>query len=153
MKKWFTPFLVLGALFFVASCGSSSSDLVSRGLHITLNQIARTADGSYEISWQVENPNVVAYVVDHSEHKVYLDGMLVGTVSKKSRQGVPIQNKAEGTDPLTLASPAAGEKLAQAIGQGPLSYRVDSTIWVLLMDDEISKSTLTSTGTVPVVAK
>jgi hypothetical protein len=153
MKKWFTPFLVLSALFFAAGCGTGSSELISRGLHITLNKVERAADGSFEVHWQLENPNVVAYVVDHSEHKIYLDGELVGTVFKKSRQGVPLQNKAEGTDPLTLAGPAAGAKLAQAIGQGPLAYRVDSTIWVLLADDELSKSTLVSSGSVPVTAK
>jgi len=153
MKKWLTPFLVLGALFALTGCGTGNSELLSRGLHISLNNIARTADGTYEISWQVENPNVVVYVVDHSEHKIYVDGVLVGTISKKGRQGVPVQNKAEGIDPMKLASPAAGERLAQAIGQGPVSYRVESAIWLLLSDDETSKSSLVSTGTVSVTAK
>jgi hypothetical protein len=91
--------------------------------------------------------------VDHSDHKIYIDGELVGTISRKSRQGVPLRSKAKSSDPLTLASPGAGARLARAIGQGPLSYRVDSAIVLLLVDDEFSKATLGSSGTVPVVAK
>ena len=66
---------------------------------------------------------------------------------------MPLQAKAEGVDPLVLANPAAADKLAQLIGQGPVSYRIESTIWVLLSDDETSKSQLTSTGTVSITAK
>ena len=152
MKKWITPFLALAALFVMAGCGGMNAT-ISKGLRIALTQIVRAADGSYTVAWQVENPNVVSYVVDHSEHKVYLDNVLVGTISKKSRQGVPVQNKAEGVDPLIPEGPAAAEKLAQAIAQGQAAYRVDSTIWVLLADEETSKSTLVSNGTVAVIAK
>jgi hypothetical protein len=152
MKKWITPLLTLAALIFVAGCGSSA-EIISKGLRISLTQITRSAEGSYAVSWQVENPNVVHYVVDRSEHKIYLDDVLVGTVAKKSRQGVPMQNKAEGVDPLTPNGPAAIEKLTQAIAQGQATYRVESTIWVLLADDETSKSNLVSTGTVALSAK
>jgi len=152
MKKWITPILALAALIIVAGCGTSA-ELISKGLRIAVTKIERSAEGSYAVSWQVENPNVVPYVVDHSEHKIFLDNVLVGTVSKKGRQGVPQQNKAEGIDPLVPAGPAAVEKLTQAIAQGQATYRVESTIWVLLSDDENSKSNLVSTGTVSVTAK
>jgi len=152
MKKWITPILALAALIIVTGCGSSA-EIISKGLRIALTRIDRAADGSYAVSWQVENPNVVHYVVDHSEHKIYLDNVLVGTVSKKTRQGVPLQAKAEGVDPLTPAGPAAVEKLTQAIAQGQSAYRVESTIWVLLADDETSKSNLVSTGTVALGTK
>jgi len=152
MKKWITPFLALALVLGLVACGSSS-ETISRGLRIAVTKIERTAAGAYEVSWQVENPNVVVYVVDHSEHKIYVNDVLVGTVSRKSRQGVPLRAKAEGTDPLVLAGPAAGDTLAKFIGQGPVSYRIDSTIWVLLADDETSKSQLRSSGTVSVTAK
>jgi len=152
MKKWITPFLALVALMIVAGCGSTA-EIISKGLRIAVTKIERSAEGAYTVSWQVENPNVVHYVVDRSEHKIYLDNVLVGTISKKTRQGVPLQNKAEGVDPLTPAGPAAVEKLTQAIAQGQAAYRVESTIWVLLADDETSKSNLVSTGTVSVTAK
>lgn len=152
MKKWITPFLVLAALLTLAGCGSAP-EIISKGLRIAVTNIERAPDGSYTVAWQIENPNVVSYVVDHSEHKLYLGDVLVGSVSKKSRQGVPLQNKAEGVDPLTPVDAAATAKLAQALGQGPQSYRVESTIWVLLADDETSKSKLVSTGTVSVTAK
>ena len=152
MKKWITPFLILAALLGLAAC-QSSSEIISRGLHIAVTKIERGPTGAYEISWQVENPNVVAYVVDRSEHKIFVNDALVGSVARKARQGVPLQAKAEGVDPLILANPAAAEKLAQLIGQGPVAYRIESTIWVLLAEDETSKSQLTSTGTVSVTAK
>lgn len=152
MKKWITPILALAALVIIAGC-TNSAEIISKGLRIAVTKIERSADGAYAVSWQVENPNVVHYVVDHSEHKIYLDDVLVGTISKKTRQGVPLQNKAEGVDPLTPAGPAAVEKLAQAIAQGQATYRVESTIWVLLAEDETSKSNLVSTGTVVVGTK
>ena len=152
LKQWITPFLALGALLVLAAC-QNNNVLISRGLSIALTKIERTTSGSYAVTWQVVNPNVVSYVVDRSEHKVFLNDVLVGTVAKKARQGVPPQNKAEGTDTLTLASPAATDRLAQAIGQGPQSYRVESTIWVLLSDDDTSKSQLTSSGAVAVTAQ
>jgi len=153
MKQWITPFLALGALLVLAACGINNSEIISRGLRIAVTKIERTDTGAYQVTWEVQNPNVVSYVVDHSEHQIYLDGTLVGTVAKKGRQGVPLQAKAEGVDPLTPANPAAADKLAQLIGQAPAAYRVDSTIWVLLQDDETSKSRLSSTGTVAVTAK
>jgi len=152
MKKWITPFLALAVLLGLAAC-NNSSEIISRGLQIAVTKIERSPTGAYEISWQVENPNVVAYVVDRSEHKIFVNDALVGTVARKARQGVPLQAKAEGVDPLILANPAAADKLAQLVGQGPVSYRIESTIWVLLSDDETSKSQLTSTGTVAVTAK
>lgn len=151
MKHWITPFLLLGTLL-LAACGTSS-DIISRGLRISLVKIERAGDGSYDITWQVINPNVVAYVVDRSEHKIYLDDVLVGTVSKKNRLGVPTQNRAEGVDKLTVAGPAAVAKLTQAAAHGSAAYRVESIVWVLLADDETSKSSLSSTGTVEVSAK
>lgn len=152
MKKWITPFLTLAVLLGLTAC-HSSNDTISRGLRIAVSKIERTPVGAYEISWQVENPNVVVYVVDRSEHKIFVNDTLVGSVSRKARQGVPRQAKAEGVDPLTLVNPAAADALAQLIGQGPVSYRIESTIWVLLSEDETSKSQLTSTGTVSVTAK
>ncbi|MEJ1974059.1 MAG: hypothetical protein WDM96_16870 [Lacunisphaera sp.] len=152
MKKWLAPLFVLTALFALTACENTSA-VVSRGLSITVTKIERSAGGSYDVTWQVVNPNVVAYAVDHSEHKLFLDGVLVGTVSRKSAQGVPPQAQAEGTDPLVLAGPAASDKLAQALAQGSANYRVESTIWVLLIDDDLSKSQLISTGTTAVTAK
>lgn len=152
LKHWITPLFALGLLFFVSACGSGT-EIISRGLRIAVTKIERTSAGAYEVSWQVENPNVVAYVVDHSEHKLYLDGVLVGSVSRKARQGVPVQNKAEAVDALVPVNSAAADKLAQALSQGSAAYRIDSTIWILLADDETAKSQLTSSGTVAVVAK
>jgi hypothetical protein len=152
MKKWITPLLALIALLSLAAC-HSSSEIISRGLRIVVTKIERAPNGTYEISWQVENPNVVAYVVDHSEHKVFVNDLLVGSVSRKARQGVPIQARAEGVDPLILSSPSAGDTLAQLVGKDAVPYRIDSTIWVLLAEDETSKSQLTSSGTVAITAK
>jgi hypothetical protein len=152
MKKWLTPLFVLGALLVFTAC-ESTSDLVSRGLSIDVTKIERASDGSYAVTWQVVNPNVVYYVVDHSEHKIFLDGVLVGTISKSGRQGVPQQQRAEGTDGMKVASPAGTEKLAQAVGKGPVAYRVESNVWLLLAEENTTKSQLVSTGTVSVTAK
>jgi hypothetical protein len=103
--------------------------------------------------WRVDNPNVVSYLVAKGTHKVLLNGKLVGTIVQDQPLGVPAQTKFERTSVLTVANPAADAIIDQALAHGSADYRVESTIMLLILDDQYEKIHLTYTGTVPVIAK
>lgn len=149
MKQWITPVLAALSLFVFAAC-SNTSEIIATGLSVELNKIERTADGRVEVSWQLNNPNVVPYLVDRVSHKVTLDGEEIGTISDSTRLGLPKQGKEGRTNTLTLANAAAAERVAQAATRGSANYRLESTLWLLIVDDDIVKSTLSKSGTVPV---
>lgn len=153
MKPWITPLLAALLLAAFASCHAGDSEIIARGLQIELVQVERAADGTVQVTWRMKNPNVVPYLVDHAAHKITLGGTLLGTVNDTARLGLPPQSQAERTNPLTPAGPDAAGRVAQLAGQGTATYQVDSTVFLLIVDDDIIKSVLTGTGSVPVTAK
>ena len=152
MKKWLTPLFALVALFTFAGC-QSTGDIMAIGLGVDVTKIERTADGTFEVTWQLKNPNVAAYLLDHSTHKLFLDGTLVGTLAQEGRIAVPMQSFAVHTDKLVLGPSPAAAKLAQVLAQGSANYRLESTAWMLVVDEQIEKTLLTGSGTAPVTAK
>ena len=149
MKKWLTPLFAALIVAMLAGC-ASNSEIIATGLRIQLTQIRAAADGSVEVSWRVNNPNVVPYLVDRSSHKILLNGEAVGTVVDNTRVGLPPQSGVDRKAALTPANAAAAQRIAAAAGQESVNYRVDTTIWLLLVDDELEKASLTASGSVPV---
>ncbi len=152
MKNWLTPLLLVLSLFALGAC-SSNSDIISTGLKIELTRVERDHDGAIHVTWRVRNPNVVSYLIDRSIHRVKLDGVVLGTINDNARLGVPPQSPAERTSVIQAAGAMGAEQFAQLAAKGSASYQVESTIQLLLYDDEISKSSLSNSGTVSVVAK
>jgi hypothetical protein len=152
MKKILLPLLAVFALICgFTACGST--DFLTAGLKIELSSIERASDGAVRVTWRVQNPNVFSYLLDKTSHKLSLNGTLVGTITDNSPLGVPAQSHAERTEILTPTKPPAGTVIDQAVAQGSASYRLDSTLNVLLLDDKFEKISLTGSGTVPVTAK
>ncbi len=151
MKKWLTPLFVLVALF-IAGC-QNTGDIMSVGLSVDATKIERTADGTFEVTWRLKNPNVATYLMDHSTHKLFIDGTLVGTINQEGRIAIPRDSFAEHTDKLILGPSPAAAKLAQVLAQGSANYRLETLAWMLVVDEQIEKSILTGAGTVPVTAK
>lgn len=149
MKNWLTPLLLMGALCALTAC-TNTSKIISTGLSVELTQIEHRGDGTIQVTWRIKNPNVVSYLVDRAVHKVALDGALVGTIDDTSRLGVPPQSAADRTSVLTPANPQVAEHIMQLAAKGSASYQVESTISLLIYDDQISKSTLSTSGSVPV---
>ncbi len=152
MKNWLTPLWLIAALFVLSSC-TNTSEIITTGLKVELTKVARSIDGTIHVTWKVRNPNVVSYLVDHSTHKVILDGTQVGTFTDDVRLGVPVQSEAEHTNVLVPSNAQAAEHVAQLVAKGSASYQLNSFIVLLLYDDETSKSTLVGSGSVPVVAQ
>jgi hypothetical protein len=152
MKSWIPLLLAVGALLGLTAC-TSDSTVISEGLGIEVLKIERSAAGNCEVSWRITNPNVVTYVLDRSTHKIFLDGVEIGTITQSKRMGVPARDSAAGVASLTPTSPVAIQKLADVVAAGSASYRVESSIWLLLIDDDLSRSQLVNTGKVPVTAQ
>lgn len=152
MKKFPAPlFLTLLFAFFAAGCGGPATTMV--GLNVELGGISREGDGRVLVTWRVANPNIVPYLVAQASHRVYLDGVLVGTVGDKDALAVPAQSKGERTGALVSAGPAADRTIAAAVAAGSASYRLESTVVIRLFGDQTDKSELRGAGTVPVTAK
>ena len=152
MKKILS--LLLLVLFLVGGfTACSSPDATTAGIRVELTGIERTGDGAVQVAWRVQNPNVFPYLLNKTTHKLTLNGTLVGTLTDTSPFGVPAQSHAERTGVLTPVKPPAGAVLDQAIAQGSATYRLDSMLIVLLLDEQIEKIPLTGSGTVTVTAK
>jgi hypothetical protein len=152
MKKFLSPLLLALALVggFTAC---RSPEALAAGLKIELTNIERSGDGSVRVAWRVQNPNVSSYLLSNTTHKLTLNGTLVGTITETTPLGVPPQSHADSTGVLTPVKPPAGAVLDQAVVAGTAAYRLNSVLTVLLLDEQIEKIPLISSGTVPVTAK
>lgn len=133
------------------ACGAPT--FITAGIRIEATRIERAGDGTVRVIWRVENPNVTSYLLEKSNHKLSLNGTLVGTFTDTVRFGVPARNHAERSSILTPVNPPAETVLAQAIAQGSATYHLDSMVHLLIVDDQIERIPLTHSGTVPVSAK
>ena len=152
MKKFLTPLFLIAALALLAGCSSSDTNTTA-GVKIELTKVARAGDGSVQVSWRVANPNVISYLLSEANHRIYLNGVLVGTVKDREPVAITPQAHTDVTSPLISAGPAGDSALAAAATAGSAAYRVESAIVVQLYGETVDKSSLTSTGTVPVTAK
>lgn len=141
--------LVLGGL---TSC-TSNSVIIATGLRIELVQVQRSPDGTVQVTWRFQNPNVVSYLFSKVSLRIAMDGMQIGTIQDNAPLGLPASNHADRTGTLVPAGPSANQVIEQALARGSAPYRVDSTVWVLIVDDEMEKIPLSRTGSVPVTAK
>lgn len=153
MKRFLTPFFLATLLALLAGCSSSSNNSTTAGMKIELTSLTRTSDGSVRVAWRVANPNVISYLVSQASHRIFLNGVLVGTVNDREPLAVMPQTHTDRTSSMASAGPAADSALAAAATAGSAAYRVESAIVVQLYGDMIDKSNLTTTGTVPVATK
>lgn len=89
------------------------------------------------------NPSVVAYNVERSSHRVYLDGKLAGTVEIKAPIGIPQQRNLEQSGTFVAEKGAS-------LPTGSASYRVESTLTLVLYGENLQTSKLSGSGTVVV---
>ncbi len=152
MKKFFTPlFLVTLCAAFLTGCGNYSATVA--GLQIELTGIERAAGGTTQVTWRLVNPNVISYLVAESSHRIYLDGVLAGTITDKEAMALPVRSKPDRSSILTPAGPAAERALAAAVAAGSGSYRVESSILIRLYGETTEKTALAAAGKVTVTAK
>jgi hypothetical protein len=147
------PRLLLALVLVCGFTACGAPTYITAGISIEATRIERAGDGTVRVTWHVKNPNVSAYLLARTNHKLSLNGTLVGTLSDTSPFGVPPQNQAERTTILTPVNPPADAVLQQAVAQGSAAYRLDSTVHLLIVEDKTEKIPLTHSGTVTVTAK
>lgn len=152
MKKLFAPLLLTLAFLLLGGCANNMA-VITAGLRADLVRLQRADNGDIRVTWRVRNPNVVGYVLTKQAIKVSIDGVPIGTVNSEERIGIPATNQAERTNVLTVASPAARQAIEQALARGSANYDLNATIWLLIVDDDIEKFSLTNSGTVPAGAE
>lgn len=151
MNKFLAP--LYGAALFTLFAAGCSSNTVMVGLNTELTGIVRAGDGPTQVSWRVVNPNIVSYLVAEADHRIYLDGTLVGSTKDREPLALPAQSKVDRTSTLVPAGATAERTLTAALKAGSATYRLESTVTIRLYGEAKEKSTLTTSGTVPVAAK
>jgi hypothetical protein len=151
MKK--LSLLLLAGLLACGFIACTSADVMTNGLSIALTRIERTGDGAVHVTWRIGNPNIVSYLLTKGAHKLTLNGTLVGTVIDNSRLGVPAQNQVESSGLLVPVGPGSASIIDQAVAQGSASYKVESIVTMLVVNETIEKFPLSASGSVPVGAK
>jgi hypothetical protein len=141
MKRLLLPFLLLGLLVVGAGCSSPGRPMA--GLSLELAALERGADGAVTATVRVVNPNLVAYNLLRTTHRVFLDGRAVGTLKYDQPTGVPAQNVAELRGRLELEPGAT-------VNAGTTAYRLESRLVLTLWGDRTEDAKLSAIGTVTV---
>lgn len=131
----------LGLLSLLAGCGSAPR---INGLMVELVQLERAADGTFTATLRYTNPNVVAYNVARSTHKLTLNGRSVGTIVAQNPVGVPPQFTLMHQGRLKLSGDAT-------LPAGAADYRMDTQLTLRLFGDAVEKADFHSAGTTQVV--
>ena len=152
MKKSLAPFFLVFLLALLGT-GCSSSNTITAGLRVELTGLARAGDGTTRADWRVVNPNVVSYLLAQSSHRVYLDGVFIGTITDKDAMALPAHNHSARSTTLKSDGAAAERTLTAAAAAKSASYRIESDIIIRLYGDSTERSGLSSSGTVPVTTK
>lgn len=144
MKKTFALLCAsLGLLALLAGCYSSTK---ISGLTVELAKLEQAADGTFTATLRYTNPNVVAYNVANSTHKLSLNGKSVGTIIVNEPVGIPQQYTLTHTGRLKLPA-------GMSLPAGTASYQMNSALILRLYGDATDKAGFTSSGTVEVVAR
>lgn len=152
MKSFPAPlFLCLLLSAFLAGCHGAST--VTVGLKPELTSITRQSNGQTLVAWRMMNPNIVPYLLGRTNHRIYLNGVLVGTIEDREPLAVPAQTNQERTDTLVIAGPPGEQALAKAAAAGSATYRLETTVIVHLFGEETDKGELLATGNVSVAAR
>lgn len=147
MKKLFAPLLLVIAVLLTAGC-SSNMQIVTAGLRAELLRVQRLPTGDVQVTWRLNNPNVVPYVITRATLKVSLDGKPVGEFTETRRFAVPAQNVAEQTSVLAGTAVTDSAAVEQALRKGNVSYSAAATIWILMLEDKEEKFRSEASGNV-----
>lgn len=154
MKKLPTPLLLLAcSVLFLTGCPTFDRGITAVGLGVELTGIERAADGTVSVSWSLVNPNIASYLIARTNHKIYLDGKLVGTALNEEPTAVPAQQSVSKVTPLKLADATAERTITEAAARGSAAYRVETQLLVRLYGETTDKGALSNSGSVPVTSK
>lgn len=142
--------LLLGLLGLITGCANISGKVIASGIQIELARVQRQDDGALQLTWRVNNPNVVSYLFAKTVLKVSFDGATIGTVTENASLGVPARSSTEFTSRLAPSGAAALQAVERALAQGSSGYHLDCTVTLLLVDDKLEKFSLSTSGRVAV---
>lgn len=147
MKRPLVLFL-FAALAAVLLSGCNSVTPAFAGLGTTVSRLERDGSGKVTATLKFVNPNLAAYNVSKSTHRVALDGTHVGTVNVERPFGIPPQTTVEQVAELKVEGGTTA--LDAAAAKGSASYRADTVITFQLFGEnkEVIKSSASGTVTV-----
>ncbi len=132
------------AMLGLVGCESSRLKAAVKGLRADLVNLSIAADGSAKATLRYVNPNVIVYNVASAKHRIYINGRFLANAEAKKPAGVPPTSELVEQD-VTFKVPPSGWPVA-----GAANYRVESTINLLVYDDNEETHRLESAGQVVV---
>jgi hypothetical protein len=153
MKRLLTPVFLLVLLALIFPGCSNTSEILATGLSLQVTKIDRATDGTVMVSWQIDNTNVVSYLMSHVILKVSLNGTPIGTIQDTEPLAVPVSNNVGRTAKLAVADSAATQAITAAIASGKATFHASAQVVVLIYGDTVEKSVLEGSGTVAVTGK
>ena len=146
LARLLLPLLALALL----STGGCLSTAKLRGLAVQLVDVraAEAAAGQPQLVLSIRyiNENLVPIAASGSEHRLTLDGVLVGRAESDRPIGLP-QQGAEIQEITMTVNPAAVPRLRAMQASGAASYQLESVIIVDTGEDELESKTI-GTGSV-----
>lgn len=119
---------------------SACSSRIPVGLGIELAALEAAAG---QATVRYVNPSVVSYNVEHSTHRVFLDGKLVGKIEIKTPLGIPAQRNLEQSGTFVADKGAS-------LPVGSANYRIESELTLVLYGDNQQTSKLSGSGAIVV---
>jgi hypothetical protein len=153
MKNLLTPLLLACSVLCLAGCSGFTQGATAIGLSVEVTGVNRAADGAVEVSFRLDNPNIVPYLLAETTHRIFLNGTLIGIHRNLQAVALPAQTKLEGMARLIPEGPAAVRAVNDAVAAGSASYRTETALLIRLYGETTDKGTLVGTGTVAVTAK
>lgn len=135
--------LVLGfALFTLAGCLSSSE---VNSVYIHIKQVSRgVASDEIKLSVEYINENVIPIAVERTEHKVWINGKLLGTSRSNKPVGLAPTSRLADSVILVVEDKAFLQSLISSAGA---SYKIETRLFILSGEDKV-KGKADGSGTI-----
>jgi len=130
------------ALFTLAGCLSSPE---VNSVYIHIKQVARgVASDEIKLSVEYINENVIPIAVERTEHKVWINGKLLGTARSNKPVGLAPTSRLADSVILVIEDKAFLQSLINTAGA---SYKIETRLFILSGEDKV-KGKADGSGTI-----
>lgn len=142
-------FALIACLFLFAACMGSPK---VNSIEISLSGVAPSPKADTLIlTIRYTNANVIPIAIAHTDHKLSLNGRVVGKVESEKAVGLPPTKAIEEKVELTIKDPALIQELRTTAASKTASYVLDTVIYIEDGEDDLVSKT-SSTGAVDLSA-
>lgn len=133
------------ALLSLAGCLSSTE---VNSVYIHIKQVARgVASDEIKLSVEYINENVIPIAVERTEHKVWINGKLLGTARSNKPVGLAPTSRLADSVILVINDKALLQSLISSAGAAGATYKIETRLFILSGEDKV-KGSADGSGTI-----